>query len=204
MKHASALIVSLGMLGGCLSIPDVPPREYYVLADLAQPAAAATGATGGRVLLVNPAFASPFYDTQNLVFSRAPGQRAYYQFAGWTDRPGRTLGELLARRLDANGGFRAVAATTAGVKGDIVLHVRLEEFYHDVTAKPGSVRIEATAVLVDPVGRTLIARRRFVQSAPVSDENAQAAVSAFNQATTGLLDEMSVWIVGAATQARAP
>jgi hypothetical protein len=38
----------------------------------------------------------------------------------------------------------------------------------------------------------------------VSDENAQAAVSAFNQATTGLLDEMSVWIVGAATQARAP
>ncbi|HEY7658230.1 MAG TPA: ABC-type transport auxiliary lipoprotein family protein [Burkholderiales bacterium] len=204
MRNAVTVFAVLGMLGGCLSVPDVPPREYYVLADLAQPAAAASGATGGRVLLVNPAFASPFYDTQNLVFSRAPGQRAYYQFAGWTDRPGRTLGELLARRLDANGGFRAVAATTAGVRGDVVLHIRLEEFFHDVTNKPGSVRIEATAVLVDPVSRALIARRRFVQSAPVSEENAQAAVSAFNQATTALLDEMSAWVAGAAAQARTP
>ena len=193
MRNA-AIAAVLGALAGCVSIPDPPPREYYVLEDLAPAGAAKAAAEDGRVLLVNPAFTSPFYDTQSLVFSRAPGQRAYYQFAGWTERPGRALGELLARRLDADGKFRAVAATTAGVSGDVVLHVRLEEFYHDVAAKPGKVRIEATAVLVDPVGRTLIARQRFVQSAPVADENARAAVSAFNQATTALLDEMSSWV----------
>lgn len=204
MKHASTVVAVLGALGGCISIPDVPPREYYVLTDLADLAAAKSDARDGRVLLVNPAFASPFYETQSLVYSRAAGQRAYYQFAGWTERPGHTLGELLARRLDANGGFRAVAATTAGVTGDVVLHIRLEEFYHDVTSRPGSVRIEATAVLVNPVGRALIARHRFVQSAPASGENAQAAVSAFNQATTALLDEMSAWVANAAAPARAP
>jgi cholesterol transport system auxiliary component len=190
----AAVTAALALLAGCMGIPDVPPREYYVLEDLSAPGAAKPDAAGGRVLLVNPSTASPFYDTQSLVFSRAPGQRAYYQFAGWTERPGRTLSELLARRLEAGGGFRAVAATTAGVRGDIVLHIRLEEFYHDVSGKPGSVRIEATVVLVDPVGRTLVARRRFVQSAPAAGENAQAAVAAFNRATTALLDEMSDWV----------
>jgi ABC-type uncharacterized transport system auxiliary subunit len=86
------------------------------------------------------------------------------------------------------------------VRGEVVLHIRLEEFYHDVAGKPGSVRIEATAVLVDTAERTLIARRRFVQSAPAADENAQAAVAAFNRATTALLDEMSAWVERAAAR----
>lgn len=200
MKSAAAIATVLAAVAGCMSIPEVPPREYYVLQDLAPEGATKPEAAANRVLLVNPAFTSQFYDTQNLVFSRAPGQRAYYQFAGWTERPGRALGELLARRLEADGGFRAVAATTAGVRGEVVLHIRLEEFYHDAAGKPGSVRIEATAVLIDAIERTLIARRRFVQRSPVADENARAAVAAFNQATTALLDEMAAWVERAAAK----
>jgi cholesterol transport system auxiliary component len=200
MRNACAAIIASGLLAGCVGIPEVPPREYYVLEDRDGEGAPKPGPAATRVLLVNPALASPFYDTQSLVFSRAPGQRAYYQFAAWTERPARALSELLARRLEAGGGFRAVAATTAGVRGDIVLHNRLEEFYHNVAEKPGSVRIEVTAVLVDPAERTLIARRRFVQDAPAADENAPAAVAAFNQATTALLDEMSAWIERAAAK----
>jgi cholesterol transport system auxiliary component len=200
MRSGAAIATVLGALTGCMSIPEVPPREYFVLQDLAPEGATKPDTAAPRVLLVNPAFTSQFYDTQTLVYSRAPGQRAYYQFAGWTERPGRALGELLARRLEANGGFRAVAATTAGVRGEVVLHIRLEEFYHDVAGKPGSVRIEATAVLVDAIERTLIARRRFIQGAPVADENARGAVAAFNQATTALLNEMSVWIERAAAK----
>lgn len=199
MKNA-AVIAALGALAGCVSIPDVPPREYYVLVDLARPEAAAPAAERGHVLLVNPASASPFYDTQSLAFSRAPGQRAYYQFAGWTERPGHRLSELLMRRLEAGGTFQSVAATTAGVRGDFVLNTRLEEFYHDA-AKPGSVRIEVSAELVDLGTLAVISRRRFAQSAPTSGENAQAAVSAFNQATTVLLDEMSAWVRASAAPA---
>lgn len=197
MKTAT-VTAALALLAGCMSLPEVPTREYYVLEDPGGAGTAKPEVSSGRVLLVNPSTASPFYDTQSLVFSRAPGQRAYYQFAGWTERPGRAVGELLARRLEAGGAFRAIAATTAGVRGDVVLHIRLEEFYHDVTGKPGSVRIEVTGVLVEPVARTLIARRRFVQGGPVAEENAQAAVAAFNRATAALLDEMSEWVVRSA------
>jgi len=200
-KLALVLLCGLGTgLAGCMSFQDVPPREFYVLDDLAKASAAKPAARGGRVLLVSAASASPFYDTQNLVFSRAPGQRAYYQFAGWTERPGRRLNELLVRRLEARGGFKSVAATTAGVKGDLVLNTRLEEFYHDAAASPGSVRIEVSVELVDYAGRTIVAQRRFAQSAPAAGENAQAAVAAFNRAMTALLDEMSAWIEGAAAQ----
>ena len=193
MKYAAAL-AGLALLAGCLSLQDVPPREYYVLDDLAKTGASGPPAPAGRVLLVSVASASPFYDTQNLVFSRAPGQRAYYQFAGWTERPGRRLTDLLMRRLEARGGFRSVAVTTAGVKGDFVLSIRLEEFYHDLSASAGSVRIEVSAELVDYAGRTIVAQRRFAQSAPAAGENAQAAVAAFNRAATALLDEISAWV----------
>jgi cholesterol transport system auxiliary component len=199
MKHAAAVLAGLALLTGCVSVPDVPPREYYVLEDLGQPGAAQPGAaTSARVLLVQPAAASPFYDTQHLAFSRAPGQRAYYQFAAWTERPARRLGELLTRRLEARGSFRAVAATTAGVRGDVVLNLRLEELYHDAGAPPGSARVELSAELIDATGRVIVARRRFAQSAPSAGDNARAAVAAFNQATTALLEELAAWVESAA------
>jgi len=200
-KLALVLLCGLGTgLAGCLSFQDVPPREHFVLDDLAKADTSRAAAPAGRVLLVSAASASPFYDTQNLVFSRAVGQRAYYQFAGWTERPGRRLNELLMRRLEARGGFKSVVATTAGVRGDLVLNTRLEEFYHDTGANPGSVRIVVSAELVDYAGRTIVAQRRFAQSVPGAGENAQGAVAAFNRATTALLDEMSAWIESAAAQ----
>jgi cholesterol transport system auxiliary component len=183
-----------------MSVPDVPGRDYYVLEDLTKPGAAKSGGEGGRVLLVHAAAASPFYETQNLAFSRAPGQRAYYQFAGWTERPARRLTELLTRRLEALGGFRSIASSTAGVRGDVLLNLRLEEFYHDADAKPGAARIEVSAELIDIAGRTVLARRRFAQSAPVAEESARAAVAALNQATSGLLDELSAWIESTTAQ----
>src|SRR6267154_1035645 len=132
-----------------MALGKVPPREYYVLDDFAAAAVSMQGTQNDRALLVSETSVSPFYDTQSLVFSRAPGQRAYYQFAAWTERPGSRLTELLIHRLYARGRFRSVAATTAGAKGDLVLNTRLEELYHDASASEGTVRIEMSAVLVD-------------------------------------------------------
>jgi len=200
-KLALVLLCGLGTgLAGCMSFQDVPPREYYVLDDLAKASASKPAAQAGRVLLVSPASANPFYDTQSLVFSRAPGQRAYYQFAGWTERPGRRLNELLTRRLEARGSFKSVAVTTAGIKGDFVLSTRIEEFYHDAGANPGSVRVEVSAEIVDYAARTIVAQRRFAQSVTAASDNAQAAVAAFNRAATTVLDEMSAWVESVVAQ----
>jgi len=188
-------------LVGCLPTPaNLPPQQYYVLNDLAKAGAAQQTAGSGRMLLINPTSTSPFYDTQSLVYSRSAGQRAYYQFAGWTERPGRRFAELLMRRLEGRGAFSSVASTTAGVKGDLVLNTRLEELYQDSSANPGRVQVEVTAELIDHAERTIVARRRFSQTASTSGDNAPAAVTAFNQALTALLDEMSAWVEVAAVR----
>jgi cholesterol transport system auxiliary component len=191
-----ALLCALGAgLAGCLPSPaNVPPQQYYVLSDLAKPAPAQRPAPAGRALLVNPTVTSPFYDTQSLVYSRTAGQRSYYQFASWTERPGRRFSELLMRRLEARGAFASVASTTAGVRGDVIVNTRLDELYQDASASPGRVVVEVMAEIVDYTERTVVARRRFSQSVATGGDNAAAAVAAFNQATTSLLDEASAWV----------
>jgi len=183
-------------LAGCLPTPaNVPAQQYYVLRDLANPTAAQRSAQApGRTLLVSPTVTSPFYDTQSMVYSRTAGQRGYYQFAGWTERPGRRFSELLMRRIEARGAFVSVASTTSGVRGDLILNTRLEELYQDTSASPGRVVVEVTAEIVDHAERTMMARRRFTQSIATTGDNAAAAVTAFNQATTTLLEEVSAWV----------
>jgi cholesterol transport system auxiliary component len=187
LAAAAALVIA-----GCISTGNVPPVQFYVLANAGRPAEARPAAEGGRVLLVSPMSVNSFYDTQRLAYSRAEGQRAYYQFAAWTERPGRTLTELLSRRLGA-------PLTTAGVRGDLVLQARLEELYHDARTAPGVLKLEVSAELVDAAGRR-VAERRFSRSAPVSEENAAAATAAACRALTELLDEIAAWTERAARE----
>jgi cholesterol transport system auxiliary component len=188
------VVAVAALLAGCMSLAKLPPREYYMLNDLGDAAASMRRAQNDRALLISETSVSPFYDTQSLVFSRAPGQRAYYQFAAWTERPGSRLTELLVRRFYTRGSFRSVTATTAGAKGDLVLNTRVEEIYHDASASSGSVRIEMSAELVDRVQHAIVAQHSFTQSAPTGSDTAPAAVVAFDRAVTALLDEESAWV----------
>jgi cholesterol transport system auxiliary component len=184
------------LIAGCVSTPSLPPLQHYVMEDLGQTAQARRTTNGGGVLLVQPTSVSTFYDTQRLAYSRAAGQRAYYQFAAWTERPGRAFSELLRRRLQA-------ASTTDGVKGDLVLHTRVEEIYHDASTSPGSVKIEVSAELVDAAGRVVGERQRFSRSVATRDQNAPAAVEAANRAVTEVLDDIAAWIEGSAQRSTA-
>ena len=181
------LLASSALIAGCVSTPNLPPVQHYVLEDLGAAAQARRTTQGRAVIVVQPTSVSTFYDTQRLAYSRAAGQRAYYQFAAWTERPGRAFSELLSRRLGA-------PFTTDGVKGDLVLHTRLEELYHDAATTPGSVNISVSAELVDAAGRRVGEGQRFMRSVPTGANNAEGAVAAANRAITEVLDDLAAWI----------
>jgi cholesterol transport system auxiliary component len=184
------------LLAGCVGNRDVPSVQYYVLGNGQESAGVRPASQrSARVLLVHPTAVNTFYDTQRLVYSRAAGERAYYQFAAWTERPGRAFAELLSRRLGA-------PLTTAGVRGDVVLRTRLEELYHDAASAPGRVVIVVSAELVDASGRRVGNPQRFTRSVPTGAENAAAAVEAANRAVTEVLDEIAAWCDGANADAR--
>ena len=196
MKTGLSLIALVLALSGCVSFgqsANAPGVVYYVLSD-AEPATAPTPAPADApTLLVLDTTTSGFYDSDQLVFSRSSGTRGQYQFARWTERPGRRFAELLRARLDKLGRYQ-VAPAGGVVRGDLMLDTRLVEFYHDATSEPGQVRLELRAELVDLKQRRLLGRHTFEQKVPLTTYDAAGAAQASSQAVSRVLDDLSAWL----------
>lgn len=188
------VIVFALLLGGCFGLgKETPEVVNYVLEDLAAPTQKSVP-TDSRSLLVLDTTASGFYDNENLVYSRAPATRGQYQYARWTERPGKRFSDLLQKRLVAQSGFASVAIAGGQVRGDLVLDTELTEFYHEADTSPGSVRVQLRVELIDLKTRKLIGRKWFERRVPVSSYDSAAAAKGFNQATTGVLDDLVAWL----------
>lgn len=194
------VIVFALLLGGCFGLgKETPEVVNYVLEDLAAPTQK-SAPTDPRSLLVLDTTASGFYDNENLIYSRAPGTRGQYQYARWTERPGKRFSELLQKRLAAQSGFASVAVAGGQVRGDMVLDTDLTEFYHEADTAPGSVRVQLRAELIDLKTRKLLGRQWFERRVPVASYDAAAAAKGFNQATTGVLDDLTAWLAALPNQ----
>lgn len=180
MKHA-ILLFAAALVGGCLSLGSREGDRYFILE-------APPGSHSSIAVRVAPTGVASFYDTQDIVYSRAPGVRAYYQFNHWTERPQQAIRAALASRLEAG-------ARNSG----IVLRTHLEEIYHDAAQQPGTARITLTAQLVDPAGQAVLARRTFSRTAPAGSYDASGAVQGFRQALGALLDDVVAWVEVQAT-----
>ncbi len=203
-RRTLALVIA-ALSAGCISPfgGDQPARTWYELADLragstmdwAPAAPGKADAGNGLVLLISATPANSFYDTTSIVFSRGePGSRGYYQYAGWTERPVKRISHFLERRVAERNGFRAVAQASSGIRGDLLLNLRLQEIFVDAARSPGTARLSVTAELVDWRDHTVVARRAFAHAAPIEREEPAAAAAGFNRALTGVLDEIVPWL----------
>jgi cholesterol transport system auxiliary component len=197
----AAAALMLGPTAGCTGIGlgnDAPRFEFYMIEDLRAGSASSAANTAeprlDRTLLVMTGSAPALYDSDRIVFTRDGVGRAYYQHSNWSERPTRRLTNLAEARLASGGGFRAVAQTLAGVRGDQVLSVRLVELVHDDSASPGLVRLSATAELLDWRTRTLAGRRTIATEAAVGARNARGVARAASVAVTEWLDALTPWV----------
>ncbi|MEW5965767.1 MAG: ABC-type transport auxiliary lipoprotein family protein [Pseudomonadota bacterium] len=196
MKSAFLLCALAALLTGCVNVGsrnDMPSVVYYVLKD-AEPATEMVPVRAGApALLVLDTATGGFYDTDQIVFSRQPGTRGQYQFARWTERPGKRFAELMRARLDRKGLWN-VSAAGGYVRGDILLDTELVEFYHDASRSPGHLRLVLRAELVDLKRRALLGRRVFTQEVALTSYDADGAARAANQAVRHALDDLTGWI----------
>jgi cholesterol transport system auxiliary component len=195
------MIASLGLslsLASCVNLDlegfgrGGPSILHYVLEDAGRivPAAAPVPKT----LILVDTLTSAFYDSDNMAFSKQPGTRGHYQFARWTERPGKRFTDLLIARLDQEKIFSTVAQTGNNVHGDWLLTTEIIEFYHDAVKEPGAVRLVLRAEVADLGSRRLISRRTITQTVAVSSYDAKGAHLAFNQAVTAMLNDMADWL----------
>jgi cholesterol transport system auxiliary component len=188
------LAAAVLVVAGCLPSGGTREAQRYYILDAPEPKNTSAVVPRPTTLVVPPTSAASFYDTQDLVFSRSPGTRAYYQFNSWTERPGRAVHDLLVARLERSGAFKAVVGADRPIANSLVLRTDLEEIYHDAVKPPGEARIVLTAELIDPSRNVSLARRSFSQSAPVPTYDAEGAAQGFRQALGMLLDEVVVWV----------
>jgi cholesterol transport system auxiliary component len=179
-------------LAGCLSAGTREAPRFYVL-EVPQSRAYETKETRRTTLVVQPTSASSFYDSTDIVYSRAPGTRAYYQYASWTEPPNRRIGALLLERLAASGAFERVAPA-GDASGALLLRTHLEELYHDAASPPGNARVVLRAELIDPARRTVVAQRTFTRVVPAATYDAPGAVQAMRTAVGAILDDVAAWV----------
>lgn len=204
-RRAMLVALSCAALAGCSTLSNEAPRfEFFVIEDLRPPGAAAADAPPrtDRTLLLATGATQALYDSDRIVFMRDGAGRAYYQYSNWSERPARRIMALAESRLARGGGFRSVAQTLAGVRGDLVLSLRLEELVHDDGTAPGTVRVALGAELVDWRTRTMVARQTFARQAPVPTRDARGAAAAASVAVTALLDELTPWVEARAASIR--
>ena len=193
-RRAALAGIAAAALPGCVSlVPDAPARQWYVLEDLGS-RGRVDGARIPRVILVEPSGTGGFHDSTALPYSRASGVRAHYQFAGWTERPSRRIANLLERRLLERGRFDGVAQATAGVRGDLLLRMALEDAHHDLAVSPGEAVLVLGLELIDWRRHRQVARREVRVRAPVARDDAAAAAAGFSRAVTLALDQACGWV----------
>jgi cholesterol transport system auxiliary component len=196
MRKGLPLLALAVALGGCVNFgdrPDTPGVVYYVLSDTAPVAPPTPLRADAPTLLVLDTTTGSFYDTDQLVFSRSADTRGQYQFARWTERPGKRFADLMRARLDRLGSYQ-VASAGGYVRGDLLLDTELVEFYHDAASDPGLVRLVLRAELVDLKRRNLLGRRVFEQQVTLGRYDAAGAAAASSIAVSRTLDELAAWL----------
>ena len=196
MKSALFLAALSLMLTGCVNFGEkanTPAMVYFVLNDPVPTADPAPLRADAPTLLVLDTTTGSFYDTDQIVFSRSTGTRGQYQFARWTERPGKRFADLMRTRLDRQGAWN-VSASGGYVRGDMLLDTELVEFYHNAASEPGQMRLVLRAELVDLKRRALLGRRVFEQQVPLTTYDAAGAAQAANLAVSRALDELSAWL----------
>jgi len=175
-----AVSMLVASLVGCVSMGERQAHRYYVL----EPHAAATpAAVRDGTIEVQATTAAAFYDTQDIVFSSAPGVRGYYQFNHWTERPNRAIHDAIAARIGP-----------ADPDSPYLLATHLVEIYHDASQSPGRSRVTVEARIVDRARGTIVAQRTFSREAPAASYDAAGAVRGCDDAVGALVDELLEWV----------
>ena len=189
-------------LAGC-TLGSSPRRDFYLLRDANAQTPAPPGPGIDKVLLVASSAMPGLYDSDRMVFSADGRSRSYFQFGYWSERPAQSLLLLAETRLVNAQRFRTVASSTSGVRGDLLLSLRLDELYLDASLDPGQVRLAMSAELLDWRERRLLARRSFTQTVAVSPRDAPDLALAGSQALGTLLGELVPWVAAGAAAAPA-
>ena len=181
------------ILAGCNGLAvQAPEKHRFVLEDQARPNCSASPAATS--LLIDPLLPAAYLDSLAVAYSRALGTRDAYQYALWTERPATQVALLTRDRLRAACLVRDVALSGDGLRGELLLTLRLRDFYHDAATAPGEARLVLEAQLIERRAGRLLAHTTLNAAASATGYHAAGAAAGFNAATSQALDQLVAWL----------
>ncbi len=187
---------SFTVLGGCGTLSKATENlDAYILSAL--PGRGDGHGSNGHLVVELPT-SSGSLATDRILIKPNALQAQYLPKGRWVDATPLLLQGLLVSSLQNSGAFRLVGRDSAGLVPDYRLLVEVNDFQAEapaagVTATP--VRIGLTMTLVRDGDGTLIATRRFEQSALATNSDTLAVVAAFEDATRKMLSDAVIWIL---------
>jgi ABC-type uncharacterized transport system auxiliary subunit len=187
----TALVAFVAACGSIL--PERSAQSYYRFDDTAQQPAPRAKPLA-RSVVIAPVSSNAVGNAYGMVYSRA-GERAFYQYNQWTDRPTLRVAQLLLQRLEARQAFASIAQVGSGVSGDVLVNIVVDDVVHDLTKGGGGEgKLLVLVEVVDRKERRVMGRRTFAETVPAQAANAAAGAAAINRAVTAFLDKAAAWI----------
>ncbi|OQW63143.1 MAG: hypothetical protein A4S17_07435 [Proteobacteria bacterium HN_bin10] len=198
MIRAAPLLLSVLLLGGCISLlpePPPPPRTYVLEA---RDVTALQGAPIDAVVAVAQPVGERAILGGDLIW-RTGDTIAYVDQSQWSNRASDALQQILVETISRQGRFRA--ATRSGeARGDY--EVRWDVLDFEVREEDMSAHFRADVRLVAP-GRRIVAARIIETRAPVSARSSSVAAEALARAAREGSARIGEFIADAALTAEA-
>jgi cholesterol transport system auxiliary component len=190
---AAGLLLTL--VGGCgaLRQATASPPTFYAL-DSVQPVVAAPASSPALprpTLIVNRPHAAAGFDSERIIYLRAPHQLEYFAHSQWIDTPARMLAPLIVGTLARSASFGAVVPAPSIAAGDLRLDTDIIRLQQDFSSQPSRVRFTLRVYLVDNSTRQMLAWREFDASVAAESEDSHGGVVAANRAVQTVLEQLA-------------
>lgn len=202
-------IVLVGSVSGvaltaCSSLigPTNSSAQIYILASQSQPVPDVAKVWWGLSIARFDTSAS--LDTDRIAIRR-DDTMDYYADAQWADSPPQLLQTLLVEAFEKSDRIAAVAKDSEGIQAEYILQCELRNFearYGDDNGAP-TIVVDIMAKLLVAHDRSIAAVHDARRETPATANSVAAAVSAFNSATTAVMDEIVAWALTSAPEPRA-
>jgi cholesterol transport system auxiliary component len=188
-----ALAACCLLLAGCAIEPAEPARTNALLDQL--PAQVPRHARSDRILIVFPAQARTALDTQQMAYTQAPHQLAYFARHQWAETPPQMLGPLLVRTMEATGAFRAVVAPPHATAAAIGLRTEILDLVQDFSVRPPVLRLALRARVEDEATGRVLGTSEIAVARPMDAATPVAGVQAANAAMAQALRELAAFVL---------
>lgn len=145
-------------------------------------------------LLVMMPQGSPFYNTQQIAYTTAPYQVAYFSKNNWAETPAQMLQPLIVKTLQNKHYFHAVIPSPWLGHYDYILGTQIVLLVQDFTVHPSVVHFSLRAELIQASTNRILKTQLFSTDAVAPSDTPYGGVIAANKAVAETLKKLAVMI----------